>query len=41
LHIYSIKQKSKARYVHRDHVTRAVRDLYPAHVCTIDGSVLA
>lgn len=40
IHVYQIKQKSKARYVFQDHVQRAVRDLYPAHVCTIDGSVL-
>jgi hypothetical protein len=40
LHLYAIKRKSQARYVHQDHVTRRVHDLYPAHVCTIDGAVL-
>jgi hypothetical protein len=39
-HIYAIKQKSTPRYVHRDHVTRAVRDLYAAKVCTFDAGML-
>lgn len=41
LHLYAIKQKSRPRYVLKDHVTRAVRDLYPAHLCTIDGGIFA
>jgi hypothetical protein len=41
LHIYAIRQKSTPRYVHKDHVTRAVRDLYAAPVCSFDGAMLA
>lgn len=40
LHLYAIKRKSAPRYVHRDHVTRRVNDLYAALVCSIDGGVL-
>lgn len=28
VHFYTMKRKSRARYVHQDHVTRAVHDLY-------------
>jgi hypothetical protein len=41
LHIFAIKKKSAPRYVHKDHVSRAVRDLYAAPVCVIDGDLLA
>lgn len=41
IHVYRVKQKSKARYVHRDHITRAVRDLYLEHQCSFDGGVIA
>ncbi len=40
LHIFAIKRKAAARYVHQDHVTRAMHDLYAAPVCTIDESAL-
>jgi hypothetical protein len=40
VHLFAVKRKSTARYVHRDHVTRAVRDLYLAPVCTIDGGAI-
>jgi hypothetical protein len=41
IHVYRVKQRSQARYVHRNHVTRAVRDLYLDHVCSFDGGVIA
>lgn len=41
LHIFAIRRKSTPRYVHKDHNTRRVHDLYPERVCTIDGGVLA
>lgn len=41
IHVYRVKQKSRARYVHRDHITRAVRDLYLDPVCSFDGGVIA
>lgn len=40
VHVYSIKRKSAARYVHRNHVTRAVHDLYASPVCTMDLDVI-
>jgi hypothetical protein len=40
LHVYSVKRKSTPRYVHENHVTRAVHDLYAAPVCSIDGNLL-
>lgn len=40
MHLFAIKQKSTPRYVHRDHVTRAVRDLYAAPVCSFDAGVI-
>jgi hypothetical protein len=40
VHLFAVKRKSTARYVHREHVTRAVRDLYLAPVCTIDGAAI-
>jgi hypothetical protein len=39
LHIYSIRRKSAPRWVHKDHVPRAVHDLYADAVCSIDGNV--
>lgn len=39
LRIFAIRKKSSARYVHKDHVTRAVHDLYADPVCVIDGEV--
>jgi hypothetical protein len=41
IHVYRVKQKSRARYVHRDHITRSVRDLYLDPVCSFDGGVIA
>jgi hypothetical protein len=41
LRIFAIRKKSTPRYVHKDHVTRAVHDLYADPVCVIDGDVLA
>lgn len=41
LRLFAIKKKSQPRYVHQDHVTRAVRDLYADPICVIDGDVLA
>lgn len=41
LHVFAIKKKSTPRYVHKDHDTRRVHDLYAARLCTIDGGVLA
>lgn len=41
LHLFAIRKKSNPRYVYKDHVSRAVYDLYAAPVCTMDGSVLA
>jgi hypothetical protein len=40
LHLFAVKKKSTPRYVHKDHVSRRVHDLYAAPVCSIDGSVL-
>lgn len=40
LHVFAVKKKSTPRYVHRDHVTRAVRDLYADPICTLDGALL-
>lgn len=40
IHIYRVKQRSRARYVHKDHLTRAVRDLYLEAVCSFDGAVV-
>ncbi len=40
LHIYAIKRRSAARFVHRHHITERVRDLYAAHVCTINAREL-
>jgi hypothetical protein len=40
LHVYAIKRKAAPRYVHKDHVTRRVHDLYAAPVCSIDGNLL-
>lgn len=40
LHLFAIKRKTNARYVHKNHVTRAVHDLYAAPVCTIDGDII-
>jgi hypothetical protein len=39
IHVYRVKQKARPRYVHQNHVTRAVRDLYLDPVCTFDGGV--
>jgi hypothetical protein len=41
MHVYRVKQKSRARYVVRDHIQRAVRDLYLEEVCAFDGGVIA
>lgn len=40
VHLFAIRKKSAARYVHRDHVTRAVHDLYAAPVCSFDVGVV-
>lgn len=40
IHVYRVRQKSRARYVHKDHITRAVRDLYLDPVCSFDGGVI-
>jgi hypothetical protein len=40
IHVYRVKQRSRARYVHREHVTRAVRDLYLDPVCNFDGGIV-
>lgn len=40
LHLFAIKKKSAARWVTKDHVTRAVYDLYADPVCSIDGGVI-
>jgi hypothetical protein len=40
LHVYAIRQSSKARPVYRDYQTTMVRDLYAEPVCSIDGAVL-
>lgn len=40
LRLFAIRKKSAARYVHKDHVTRAVHDLYADPVCVIDGALL-
>lgn len=40
LHLFAIKRKATPRYVHEDHVTRRVHDLYAAPVCVIDGGVV-
>lgn len=41
LRLFTIRKKSAARYIHKDHVTRAVRDLYADPVCVIDLQALA
>lgn len=40
LHLFAVKRKAQPRYVHGDHVTKRVHDLYLAPVCSIDGGVL-
>lgn len=40
LYVYAIKRRAVPRYVHRDHVTKRVHDLYADPVCVIDGSAL-
>lgn len=40
IHVYVVRQKSQRRYVHRDHITRAVRDLYLEEVTSFDAGVL-
>jgi hypothetical protein len=41
LHLYAVKQKSTPRYVHRDHRTVPVRDLYLEPICSVPGEVFA
>lgn len=40
VHVYGIKKKATPRWVHKDHVSRRVHDLYAAPVCIIDGSAM-
>lgn len=40
LFLYQVKRKSQPRWVHKDHVTRAVHDLYAAPVCMLPAEVL-
>lgn len=41
LHLYSIKRRSAPDYTFRDHAYHREHRLYAAHVCTIDGGVIA
>lgn len=40
LHLFAVKRRSAPRYVHKNHVTRAVHDLYAAPVCSFDGGIV-
>jgi hypothetical protein len=40
LHLFAIRRRSQPRYVHKDHVSRRVHDLYPEPVCTLDADLL-
>ena len=40
LHLFAIRKKSAPRWVMKDHVQRAVYDLYASPMCTVDGGIL-